>query len=617
MASSQAIRAGRAFVELFTDNSKLVSGLRAASAKLKAFGANVARLGGQMMAIGGAALVPLIGAAKHFANYGDQVAKMAKRTGVAVESLSVMNYVASQTGTSFESVGKAIGKMQRSIYDAGRGLSTQTDALTDLGLRYEDLADLSPEEQFTLLADRLGKVADDTTQAALSMALFGRSGADLIPMFELGAEGMDQLTAKARALGLVMSSEDAAAAEVFTDTMDSLWKSVKMGVFQVGAALAPALQKAAEWLTQISLRVREFIDANREMVVNVAKVAAIVVGVGGAFVVFGTIIGALGAVFGALATVISTVGAIIGLIASPLGLVIAAVAALGAWLFNTFVPGQTLTEKFATVIVWMRDAVVTALSMITFAFTNWQAVLQYALVTAAYHVVKFYNEAKHWLTQIPTLVMWVANNWRDILFTLVDGLKAFVTNIGKNLKALWDSIWNFIKGKGWDFEWTSLTDGFESSISTWPDIAKREVGAVEAELGALRDELGQELAADFQAHDAEFRANLADSPLGRVLGLSEETPTVEPPTVETPEMPAMPQMPELPEMPEMGDVDTQIADSVAKIEATGAFSVASTLGFQAGGRVDEKAEEKRMVQSLSKIERNTAPIRESEGMTFS
>ena len=27
-------------------------------------------------------------------------------------------------------------KMQRSIYDAGRGLSTQTDALADLGLRF-------------------------------------------------------------------------------------------------------------------------------------------------------------------------------------------------------------------------------------------------------------------------------------------------------------------------------------------------------------------------------------------------------------------------------------------------------------------------------------------------
>lgn len=38
MASAQGIRAGRAFVELFADDSKLVRGLRRAEKKLKAFG---------------------------------------------------------------------------------------------------------------------------------------------------------------------------------------------------------------------------------------------------------------------------------------------------------------------------------------------------------------------------------------------------------------------------------------------------------------------------------------------------------------------------------------------------------------------------------------------------
>lgn len=37
MADAKGIRAGRAFVELFADGSKLVRGLRAAERKLKAF----------------------------------------------------------------------------------------------------------------------------------------------------------------------------------------------------------------------------------------------------------------------------------------------------------------------------------------------------------------------------------------------------------------------------------------------------------------------------------------------------------------------------------------------------------------------------------------------------
>jgi len=50
--------------------------------------------------------------------------------------------------------------MQRSIYDAGRGLSTQTDALADLGLTFKDLDGLSPEAQFKLLLNRMANGID-------------------------------------------------------------------------------------------------------------------------------------------------------------------------------------------------------------------------------------------------------------------------------------------------------------------------------------------------------------------------------------------------------------------------------------------------------------------------
>jgi len=40
--------------------------------------------------------------------------------------------------------------MQRSIYDAGRGLSTATDALADLGLTMADLDGLSPDCRYAI-----------------------------------------------------------------------------------------------------------------------------------------------------------------------------------------------------------------------------------------------------------------------------------------------------------------------------------------------------------------------------------------------------------------------------------------------------------------------------------
>lgn len=52
--SSGAIRAGRAFVELFADDSKLVRGLKSAQKKLEGYGKGVRSSGLKMMALGGA-----------------------------------------------------------------------------------------------------------------------------------------------------------------------------------------------------------------------------------------------------------------------------------------------------------------------------------------------------------------------------------------------------------------------------------------------------------------------------------------------------------------------------------------------------------------------------------
>jgi hypothetical protein len=77
VATAQGIRAGRAFVELFADDSKLVRGLRAAEKKLKAFGDSIRNLGLKMVGVGSAILAPLAASAKLFGSYGDSVAKMA------------------------------------------------------------------------------------------------------------------------------------------------------------------------------------------------------------------------------------------------------------------------------------------------------------------------------------------------------------------------------------------------------------------------------------------------------------------------------------------------------------------------------------------------------------
>ena len=351
MANTNAIRAGRAFVELFADDTKLVRGLRGASAKLKAFGASISGLGRQMVGLGVMLAAPLVASAKAFASMGDSVAKMAKRTGFSTEALSELGFAAQQSGSSIEDVEKGVRRMQRTVTDASMGMKSAQDALGELGLSYQQLKNLSPEQQFELIADRISTIKNPTQKAAIAMMLFGRSGTALLPMMEKGAAGMKELRDEAKRLGLTIGGEDAAAAEELTDAMGRIWKVVKMTAFQVGAALAPALQKMAGYIKDVMVQFNAWIAENRQLVVTVAKVVAGIIAGGIALMVFGATISGLGMVLGQLATTIVFVGSVFKTLAAavlfltqPIVLVIAAVAALGAYLIYASGAGAKALE---------------------------------------------------------------------------------------------------------------------------------------------------------------------------------------------------------------------------------------------------------------------------------
>ena len=558
MAGTSSIRAGRAFVELFADDSKLVRGLRSAERKLRAFGNNIRTLGLKMMAIGAGLLTPLIGSAKAFSKMGDEVAKMAKRTGLSVETLSELRFVASQTGTEFSTLENGFRKMQRSIYDAGRGLSTAVDALADLGLTYKDLEGLSPEEQFKLLADRIGKVKDPTKKAAIAMSLFGRTGTNLIPMFDQGAAGINALQEEARRLGLTMRSEDAKAAEDFTDAMDKLWKVVKMTAFHVGAALAPALEKITNVITNIAVKINAWIQQNHAVIVTIGKVVLAVIAGGAALVVLGTAISGLGMVFGKLSMVVTGVGAVLKMLGSafaflvsPIGLVITAVAALGAYLvYSTDVAGKAvdwLGQKFSI----LKDDAVSAYQGIADAMAAGDIALAAKILwlTLKMEWTRGVNLLeKAWLNfrnffirigydAFYGMVAAAQTVWHGLEVGWIEttaffsrcwqGFVSFFAKTWENIKAGAQKAWNWIKSlfdDSFDLETENkmVEDQRQQAIASIEDEKQRKLAEREAERQSQRDqaarmndatleEIGRQHAEKYQALDDEYNARMAEN----------------------------------------------------------------------------------------------------------
>ncbi|MCC6425717.1 MAG: hypothetical protein IT435_02730 [Phycisphaerales bacterium] len=367
MADTRGIRAGRAFVELGVSD-KLSAGLKSAQKKLEAFGAGLRSIGTKMAGIGVAAITTLLGTAKAFSDTGDVLDKMSQRTGVSVEALSELGYAADLSGTDMETLENGLRVMQKSLVEAAKGSQGANEALGLLGLTVADLAKLSPDEQFKLLADRISKVQDPALRASLAMELFGKAGTKLLPLMADGAAGINEMQEQARKLGLTVSTETARDAAELNDALGTLWKVLKQGAFTIGGALAPTIKDLTERITRVIVTATNWVKANKETVVWALKVAAAVAVAGVAIIGLGYVVSGIGAALGIVAAVIggigtafSLIGAAIGAILSPVGLAIAAIVALGGTLLVvTGAGGEALSwlgDRFTELRDWVGKVV--------------------------------------------------------------------------------------------------------------------------------------------------------------------------------------------------------------------------------------------------------------------
>jgi hypothetical protein len=313
--------------------------LKAAEVKLKAFGSSVTAIGSSIAGLGAAAITPFLGAAKVFADAGSALADMSARTGVSVESLSALGHAAGMTGASLGDVETAVKKSQKAIVEAAKGSQEAQVALGALGLSAGQLIRLKPDEQFQAIAAAIGRIENPAAKSAAALTLFGKSGTSLIPMID----DLDALTREAKEFGLVMSGEDAEAADKLGDSLD-LVAGVGGRIVQViGAAVAPVITDLAGAIANVGKEITGWVAENKPLIATVFKVAAGIAVAGGAIAALGLAISGAGVVAGGLATGIGVVGSVLAAIVSPIGLVVAGLAGLTTWFVtSTQVGGQAL-----------------------------------------------------------------------------------------------------------------------------------------------------------------------------------------------------------------------------------------------------------------------------------
>ncbi len=330
MASSAVIGALR--VNLGIGTAAFDKGLGGARANLARFAATAAKA----MAVAAAGITAAVAGIgigiKHAIDQADDMGKAAQRIGIPIEQLSRLAHVADLSGVSMETLGGAVARLSRNMADVASGAGQQAGrAFQRLGIsvRNADGTLRSSQEVLTEVAERFSRLPDGAAKTATAMQLFGRAGAELIPLLNSGADGLQEMMQEADKLGLVIDQNTSAAAERFNDNLTRLGR-VKDGIImRLTAKLLPAFERFSQrlidaaingdWVTKIANLLSfaldglaaavNFVYQHMDLLLKVfkifvaAKLIQYLAAATGAFLTFARMIKAAGLAMGALMSV--------------------------------------------------------------------------------------------------------------------------------------------------------------------------------------------------------------------------------------------------------------------------------------------------------------------------
>jgi hypothetical protein len=375
MPPSNAIRAGRAFVEVFADDSRLVRGLRRAQKRLQAFGRSVRDMGIRIFSLTTAAFAPLGGLAIKAASdaqetlsrfeqvFGDQADAAAKFADDLAASVGRSKFAIRDALSTFQSFFVGLGF---NATDA-RGLSQSLQQLAIDFASFNNLSDEEAVQRFISALSGSSEVLDrfgiNIKQAALEQELL-RMGVN-----KSWTEVSEQEKALARLNVIMRSMTDQGAvgdavrtSGSFANQMKRLRGQLHDTAVVIGQALLPVVTPLVAKAAKLIQQVAEWTKQNQKLIATVFKIAAVVAAGGVAMIVFGIAVSTLGGILGGLATVLTTVGAGIGLVGtvlaallSPIGLVILAVTALGATVLIASGAGADALKWLGDRFVQLRD----------------------------------------------------------------------------------------------------------------------------------------------------------------------------------------------------------------------------------------------------------------------
>lgn len=214
--------------EMAADDAKQRVVIARSNKEIEAWGKNVVsiskKVGLGLAASATGAAVGLGVMVKSSIDTADALSKQSQIVGMSIEDLSRLKHAAELSDVSFESLGTGLKKFSKNIVEAASGSKSQIEAFSLLGvsLKNSDGSLKTTSQLVGDVSDAFAKYEDGADKTAIATQLFGKAGADLIPMLNGGRQTLKDAGDEAERLGLVFDQKTGIAAENFNDNLTRL-----------------------------------------------------------------------------------------------------------------------------------------------------------------------------------------------------------------------------------------------------------------------------------------------------------------------------------------------------------------------------------------------------------
>lgn len=208
--------------------------------------------------------------------FGDQASKL----GMSVEALQEWNYVAKLLAVDNEQLQKAFTKTNSLLGDLASGnTSSATEALTNLGITYDDLKGKNVDEAFETIRNALANLEDETLRVGIANDIFGEKiGTDLQQLLSASSTEIDNFKNECQELGVITEEEVEASAK-FNDELDKVKQELQTLGVELAQILLPIMTEFLTYLKDsIIPKISEWANKLANMNDTTKKTILVVIG---------------------------------------------------------------------------------------------------------------------------------------------------------------------------------------------------------------------------------------------------------------------------------------------------------------------------------------------------